>query len=234
MITIDPTEPEAPKVALWPADYIGPKLAPDHCGDVLAGSYDVPYYPKSPPTILDIGANIGAFARWAVRRWPGCTIHCYEPQAGNFKLLTRTWKGMLRADPNILLHEMAVTNGSSPVHLVPGELNCGEAHLVETGGEIVEATPAGLLPVADILKMDTEGCEPLILDGLYRAGRLQEFAAIMLEYHNDAHGAMMMELLLAHGFWITGFRPWAPNRGELKFINSKKRLDFILPPLSPV
>ena len=56
----------------------------------------------------------------------------------------------------------------------------------------------------------------------------------MLEYHNDAHGAMMMELLLAHGFWITGFRPWAPNRGELKFINSKKRLDFILPPLSPV
>ena len=39
------------------------------------------------PVILDIGANIGAFALWAIGRWPGCRLHCYEPLPANFDML---------------------------------------------------------------------------------------------------------------------------------------------------
>ena len=245
MITIDPTEPEAPKVALWPADYIGPKLAPDHCGDVLAGSYDVPYYPKSPPTILDIGANIGAFARWAVDRWPGCKIHCYEPDPGNFHLLQRTVCELIyhlpRSDMqflfngrnrNIWVHNAAVADTEGKCHTAEGQYNCGETHIVP-GGDI-PTIKASTLPKADVLKIDTEGCEPAILADLAKSGRLEEFSAVMMEYHADVHLGVILQNMMNHGFWLVAWKPVAQHRGELKFINSKKRLDFILPPLSPV
>ncbi len=75
---------------LWPFEYLRPGLPHDHCADVLNGSYDVPFNPPIAPTILDLGANIGAFTRWAAERWPRCTIHCYEPHPANFALLTET------------------------------------------------------------------------------------------------------------------------------------------------
>ena len=57
-----------------------------HVQKVLQGEYDLPYqHPR--PVILDIGANIGSFAAWAIQRWPGCFVHCYEPLPANFELL---------------------------------------------------------------------------------------------------------------------------------------------------
>jgi hypothetical protein len=35
--------------------------------EVLAGEYDIPYRHKA-PVILDIGANVGSFAAWALKR----------------------------------------------------------------------------------------------------------------------------------------------------------------------
>jgi hypothetical protein len=38
-----------------------------HVQKVLAGEYDIPYRHKA-PVILDIGANVGSFAAWALKR----------------------------------------------------------------------------------------------------------------------------------------------------------------------
>ncbi|WGE30901.1 hypothetical protein PHA77_18075 (plasmid) [Edwardsiella tarda] len=40
-----------------------------------------------PTTILDIGANIGAFALRAHQEWPDAYIACYEPMPNNVQLL---------------------------------------------------------------------------------------------------------------------------------------------------
>ena len=54
-----------------------------HVQKVLDGEYEVPYEAIL-PVILDIGANVGSFAAWALKRWPGCHVHCYEPLPDNF------------------------------------------------------------------------------------------------------------------------------------------------------
>ena len=35
--------------------------------------------PFVPRTILDIGANVGAFAQRANQKWPAAKIYCFEP-----------------------------------------------------------------------------------------------------------------------------------------------------------
>lgn len=55
---------------------------------VLDGAYYVPGLSfASPPHVLDVGANVGAFAVWAAREWPGCSIDCYEPHPEHVAML---------------------------------------------------------------------------------------------------------------------------------------------------
>lgn len=205
-----------PGEQLWPEEYYGPKLGKDHCRDVLEGSYDVPVEFGTPPTILDLGANVGAFARWAVKRWPGAEIDCYEPNPDNFKLLSKTWVTL----PWVHVHNQAVLNKEGRMFLHDGPINCGECslHTKVEGGTEVEVIPASSLPKADILKMDVEGSELVILSDLDKANRLGEFRAIMLEYHDYNAGLTIIQHLLAKGFYLVGWRAMAQHRGEIKFI----------------
>ena len=57
--------------------------------EVLRGEYESGYTGER-LTVLDIGANIGAFSLWAAHRWPGCTINAYEPNPATFALLERS------------------------------------------------------------------------------------------------------------------------------------------------
>lgn len=47
---------------------------------VLGGEYDIPGLdlPEN-ALVLDIGACDGAFTLWALKRWPTCIVHAYEP-----------------------------------------------------------------------------------------------------------------------------------------------------------
>ncbi len=208
---------------LWPADYIRPGLAANHCADVVAGAYDVDYHPAAPPVILDIGANIGAFARFAAKRWPGAIIHCYEPHPDNFALLRRTVDTLAGIpSDSIILHDCAVLDGTSPAKLVQGGLNCGEHTLANDGdsreGVMVRVISTTELPRADILKVDAEGAENIIFAMLHKARRLPEFSAIMCEYHYDELGRAITTLLTGVGFREAGRRISARHRGVLKFL----------------
>jgi len=116
---------------LWPEDY---GIHPQHCADVLNGSYDVPFNPPTPPIVLDLGANVGAFCKYASTRWPGCTIYAYEPQPNNFKLLGRTVED-IQDHSRIHCFEKAVADkaGRLALKLHAGAMNCGEWSL-NTGG----------------------------------------------------------------------------------------------------
>ena len=50
--------------------------------------YDLEMSP-APSTVLDIGANIGAFALRARTQWPKATIRCYEPVMENYRALVK-------------------------------------------------------------------------------------------------------------------------------------------------
>jgi FkbM family methyltransferase len=100
-----------------------------HVQKFLGGEYDIPYRHNA-PVILDIGANIGSFAAWALKRWPGCHVHCYEPLPDNFALLKRNlgqFKGR-----SVSLHNFAVGDPSL-TRLYLGRNNCGEASFYDIG-----------------------------------------------------------------------------------------------------
>lgn len=212
---------------LWPASY---DLPANHCEDVLRGGYDIPFDPVTPPVILDLGANCGAFVRWAAMRWPGCAIHAYEPHPGNCNLLEYTAElirfSAKEADlplPSITTHQQAVGGHACIAPLHEGGFNCGEWSLmIDTGRSSipVEVIAATDLPKADILKIDTEGMEAVILAVLASAGRLSEFSAIMLETHSADYPEPIKFRLKESGFTLTGERQISEHRAELKFVRS--------------
>jgi FkbM family methyltransferase len=211
---------------LWPESY---GLHPDHCRDVVeGGSYDVPFNPSSPPTILDLGSNVGGFVRWAVKRWPGCTIHAYEPCPSNFKLLERTVEDLIDVSDDVvrvLLHQQAVAGHACRAVLQAGEFNCGEWSLMmpEVAGRErveVDVIAATDLPQADVLKIDVEGAEIAVLAALTLAGRISELSAIMMETHNDDWIAPIKANMAKAGFTLTGEAHPHLNRAELKFVRT--------------
>lgn len=152
-----------------------------HIEKLFDGEYDVPLFGHG-LTILDIGANVGSFAIWASHRWPGSLIHCFEPHPKTFELLKKN----LASYPRIGYFDWGIgTPGMRPLY--DGINNCGEATLYRNAvtsevGQHVEIKSPLTLPKADILKIDTEGCEIEILQPLIRDGR--RYKAVMFEYHN--------------------------------------------------
>lgn len=211
---------------LWPEEYHSATLAPGHCRDVLMGSYDIPWWPEKPPIILDIGANVGAFIRWAVQRWPDCTIHAYEPEPNNFRLLKATC-ARLQNVGQLYLNNVAIDRNQGTAILKNFGHNCGEFSLYPMPGETpkgdveVDVKAAKDLPVADIIKIDAEGAEAVILPALRACGKLDTVGAVMVEYHNEQDGKDIQGGLELAGFELIGSHVMAQHRGELQFMRTK-------------
>jgi len=186
-----------------------------HVQSVLAGEYDTPY-DNPAPVILDVGANVGSFAIWASRRWPGSFIHCYEPLPENF--------AALEANLTPLSGRVALNNWAigDPGHrkLFLGRNNCGEASFFDLGEQSsewvnVETRAPATLPKADVLKLDTEGGEVEILSGLPEIA----FDLVLLEYHSEENRRNTDRLL--RDYVLVGGRIRCLHRGVLKYVHRR-------------
>jgi FkbM family methyltransferase len=188
--------------------------------EVLAGEYESGYSGEG-LTIVDIGANVGAFAVWATLRWPSSTIHSYEPHPGTFQILARN----ARRFPGIACHQQAVYPGSQAQQpfcaRYPGDgegglLSCVAktfAHVAPEDVIPVSVIAPDRLPVGDVVKIDVEGAEADILDGLSADGT----SLILLEYQN-AENRRRIKARLAGDFACVyeDSWPWSailPGRG---------------------
>jgi FkbM family methyltransferase len=167
--------------------------------------------------LLDIGANVGSFAAWALERWPGCHVHCDEPLPGNFALLKRNLSQVEGA--SVSWHNFAVGDPSLK-RLYFGRNNCGEASFYDIGEQStasveVETRAPDVLPKAQIMKIDTEGSE---VDILSRVTSF-DFDVIVLEYHSEANRRRVDELL--GDFLLVGGETRHLHRGTLKFMHRR-------------
>lgn len=154
---------------------------------VLEGEYDAPFFGDG-LTILDVGANVGAFSLWADLRWPRSTIHAYEPHPRTFEMLTRN-VGHL---PNIRCEQVAVYPSERDTEpLISRYTGDGEAGLVDAMATTWRSLPPDrvievpviapeALPAADIVKIDAEGSEAVIVERL----DLARVSLLLLEYQN--------------------------------------------------
>lgn len=167
--------------------------------DVLDGGYDIHGLELDKPRILDVGANIGAFAIWAAKRFPGAEITCYEPHP---KMVQLCRDNVGTGWPKVEIVNAAVTgDGKGPVRLFDGLLNQGERTIHPIAGAHAEtctevpAVAAETLPPCELLKVDTEGCEREILE---HYPHMDGVKVLMAEWHSGADYLWIKEFARKH------------------------------------
>jgi FkbM family methyltransferase len=171
-----------------------------------AGSYEPPPQVapllRGPLRILDLGANIGLFALYALQRWPGSTLEAFEPDPENFALLERTAAPHRRWR----IHEAAVSNTTEPIRFAMGQFAEGRAAVEED--DTITVPCADVFAFAgsqriDLIKVDIEGGEwPILTDA--RLAQLP-VRVLVMEWHehrcpHPSPRAYARDLLAAAGF----------------------------------
>lgn len=137
-------------------------------------------------TVVDIGANIGAFALFAA--WAGAAIvHAYEPCAESFAILQRNITDN-HLEAVIRPHRQAVVGRPSEAVMFPRRSNVFNAIVTGASGdhELVSAVTLSDILAAtgpvDVLKIDCEGAEFEIVANTPCAV-MSQVSSIKLQYH---------------------------------------------------
>lgn len=187
---------------------------------IWGGEYRlVPPQPRKPILrVLDIGACVGAYARWALTEYPGCSVDCYEPNPDALEFLRKNCVDGMTIHPVAVA--TAVESGSSLELEYPSN-NIGAATvvsgMVDAGDSVrhaVTGIPAASLPECDLMKLDCEGSEFLILEEYIRC-TIEMPNYIVLEYHSVEISLSIQKLLSDNGYRITEMSaaPWAKDGG---------------------
>lgn len=149
--------------------------------------------------ILDIGANVGSFARWADLRWPKSRIRCFEPNPGTFAYLTRNTGHMA----NVMCVNAALYPGlGARAAFFSRYAGDGEAGLetyardtfIEAAASQkleVDVVDPARLPSAEIVKIDIEGGEGEVLAHL----DLSRTVLVLAEFQNRVNRERIRALL---------------------------------------
>ncbi len=140
--------------------------------------YDLPLT-FTPATVLDIGANIGAFTLLAKQRWPLTLVHAYEPVDDNLEGLFQNTNAL----PGVTVQPVAVRGFNGPADILLGDrgVTCSFHQLGRQTNQVerCRCVDAASLPSCDVIKIDTEGCELEIVQRL----NLAETKVLCVEYH---------------------------------------------------
>ncbi len=207
--------PSARLLAQIPVEVDFPEAMKDACTYVLSGEYESGH-DGADLTILDIGANVGSFALWASLRWPGSTIHCFEPNPGTFAYLKRN----TASNPRVHINNAAIYPGSEKkLTFYSRFAGDGEAGLAAYSNDTfregmprdsyeVDVVSPAALPKADIVKLDIEGGEATVLAALDLTGT----SLVLGEFQNRRNRISMQETLVKAGFVMVRDEecPWDP------------------------
>jgi FkbM family methyltransferase len=133
--------------------------------------------------VVDLGANIGIFNRWAYSQGASKVIS-FEPDKRYYELLS------LNADKRSILFNAAVSNTVGETYLNESEHLGGSSIMVELPKKYKTRTytldylfESKLIDHIDFLKIDVEGAEHYVFEGLSDEN-LKKIKYITMEYHH--------------------------------------------------
>jgi FkbM family methyltransferase len=155
------------------------------------------YQPQPDHTVLDLGANIGAFALFLQSRAPGVHVHCFEPADETRARLARNVEAN-GLGGSVTVYPFAVSDRAGFVSLGTAEHTIRRSIVgasateapAAPGGESVETVSlaeaiarTGAATI-DLLKVDIEGAEVEAVGGA-PASAWSPVRRVILEYHDN-------------------------------------------------
>lgn len=161
-------------------------------------------------TVVDIGANIGAFTLMARKLFPNARVFSIEPDPDNVEILRKNTQD----DPFVTVCPVAVLGDSCPniAHFCRHNSNSGAGYVSEAFKEadkpfeVVKPIPISCWSInnlfheydidyIDILKVDTEGGEVEIFKCLVEHNWLPRICWIRFEWHGKHSIPILRDLL---------------------------------------
>ena len=175
------------------------------------------YRIKRGDVIVDVGANVGAFAIYAATAAPDVTVHAFEPFPGNLTWLRKNVEesGLT----NVIIHEQAIASVTEKraLHVNPEKWishslvrdeGRGDEDVTVNCVTLSEALESNNIKRCNLLKLDCEGSEYEILMRS-EAKTLDRVERIVGEYHEAPEipykGDTLREFLEDHSFHIDYF-----------------------------
>ena len=179
---------------------------------------------KTPARVLDIGANIGASAVTFALRYPRARIAAVEPARQAFALLRRNTARYA----NIECHNVGLFSATMKRELLVGVTDSLTNSILPNrySGErreeiqLVAADEFAAqtdMTRAEIIKIDTEGCELPILSAMSESVRAAK--VIYLEYHSEEDRIAIDEMLRPTHI-LYGGNVQFPHRGEFVYVKN--------------
>ena len=181
------------------------------------GCYPIHEWLKDVRTIVDIGANFGAFSVLFGSVFPEAKITAFEPHPEVFKLLRINTQGL-----NVDLLPHAVSDYQGTGMLWDSDFCCAMASLIRGPDQQDDPYPVQVVQARfaipaeiDVLKIDTEGSELPILRDI--KDNLANIRVIYLEFHSESDRLDIEKLLLpTHTLYFA--RLTKPTLGELMYV----------------
>lgn len=142
-------------------------------------------------TVVDVGANIGMYSILAAKRVGDAgAVYAFEPDSQNQRdLLSNARRNSLR---NVILVPRAASDkvGSLPFYV---RRPAGHSSLHPTRGQVLAEHVVACVPVdqvvdeqpVDVVKIDAEGHEVSVLDGMTNVLRANPTVALIIEFAPD-------------------------------------------------
>jgi FkbM family methyltransferase len=146
---------------------------------------------------LDVGANTGLYTLFAAKRCSNAKVVAFEPYPPNMRLLKRdiernelenvdTWEVALSDSAGTVEFDQPeqedVGYGSGSIESEPGNPNSTVEVAAKTGDELISD---GEVPTPSIVKIDVEGAEPLVVEGMKDALSTPECRLVYCEIHRS-------------------------------------------------
>lgn len=138
----------------------------------------------------DVGANTGLYSCFVANKADNCDVVAFEPYPPNVIELKQNVE--LNNPARISVFDMALSDTSGTISFSTPEVPTpghGTGSITDSGGESVRTMRGdklisnGEAPSPNIVKIDVEGAEPLVLDGLREALSDESCRLVFCELH---------------------------------------------------
>lgn len=162
---------------------------------------------QSDDVVYDIGANAGLYTVFCAVMTEAM-IHAFEPVPSNATLLQ---ENLALNNTNATIHRIAVGDVDTEVQLTrPDTLSHGTTKVVsqESGGEIIaeqrsiDSLVASDVPPPNVMKIDVEGYELRVVDGMGDVLETRPPRTIFIELHEEADRDPIRSALTNSGYQI--------------------------------